>query len=422
MAAFFVVSSIYSVFVYVVYPFFYDWGLFLAIQNRDHGFLEFLGAAGYCAVIIFFAGFVQRGIYGLFNCFLIFTTYIPFFMLMPFFLPEKIFSLDAVVYCMSAVLFSFVGVMFSRGRGIAFPVSLKSSAFCFFLVALSLTNLLFLVVYFRGLISVEAFFDVYAHREKYREMAGFASYFLHWQVMVLSPVALVFGLQLRSFSLVVLGCLGFIVVFMISSFKVALVVPFVVGFGYVLRAAWCQFLSPSFAAIFILFLFVSAFVFDYFSGLKAFTPYVADRVFLAHGVQNLMILDFFSDMPRALWGNSFLRHFVEPVYDVDPFIFLGQHYYGRDVRLNTGFVGDGFINFGVYGVILSTLVSAFVIILCDLVVRQKESSLCFLLFLPHFVSLLNGPVQVSLVTNGLLFFLLVLLLYPKKYIYGASGG
>ena len=114
---------------------------------------------------------------------------------------------------------------------------------------------------------------------------------------------------------------------------------------------------------------------------------------------------------------SFLRHFFDPVYSVDPFIYLGQNFFGRDVRLNTNFVGDGFINFGLYGVLLSTLVAAVCLAVCEIVTMKKSFVVCALLFIPHFASLLNGPIQVSLVTNGLLITVAVLLAYPKASIY-----
>lgn len=414
---FFVFSVAYSFFVYLSYPLVYEWGLFLALQKQEHDFIHFLISISYCMVLVFFAGFLRFGIFSLFNCFLIFTTFIPFFMLMPYFSPGYLYTSGAAVFFFSSLVFTFVGLMIRASVGVGLSVSFNMRSFFYLVLLVNVFSLVAILFNFSGLLSLNAFYDIYGQREAYRSVKGIFSYLLHWQFMVFSPVALIFGMQVRSYFLIFIAIVGFFVVFLITSFKASLVVFLTILLGFFFRGVWGRFATASFVSLALLILFVVSIVIDYSFGVKIISPYIVDRVFFAHGIQLLMITDFFDELPKAMWTNSFLRHFFDPVYSVDPFIYLGQNFFGRDVRLNTNFVGDGFINFGLFGVLLSTLVAAVCLAVCEIVTMKKSFVVCALLFIPHFASLLNGPIQVSLVTNGLLITVAVLLAYPKASIY-----
>jgi hypothetical protein len=155
-----------------------------------------------------------------------------------------------------------------------------------------------------------------------------------------------------------------------------------------------------------------AFMVDSGSESKYLSALLVDRIVYAHGVASLFIIEMFSDIPFVYWSNSFLRHFVEPVYNVDPFVMVGYEYWGKFVRVNTGFFGDGFINAGWGGVFGSAFVAALVLGVAQSLLEKKFGHYAYLIFLPHIVAMLNGPIQVSLITNGLLVLLALSLLSP----------
>lgn len=423
---FIIFASVYSALVYLLYPIVYDWGLFLALQKQQHDFSHFLIAIFYCVLVVIFASVLRLGIFSLFNCFLIFTTFIPFFMLMPYFAPGYLYSADALVFFFSSLMFTFIGLATGFGKGVGLSLAFNKRSFLCFLFIINVFSLGGLIFNFYGLLSFRAFYNIYEQRELYRGAMNVFSYILHWQFMVFSPVSLIFSMQVRSVSLFCLAVFGFLVVFIITGFKASFVVLMVVLFGFLTKGVWARVATLPSISLSLLLMFTASIALDYFLGIKAVSPYVVDRVLFAHGIQLLMIVEFFKDLPSAMWTNSFLRHFVDPIYDVDPFIYLGQAYFGREVRLNTNFVGDGFINLGLLGVFISTAFAAICLAICELVTMKKSFVVCVLLFVPHFVALLNGPIQVSLVTNGLLITVLILLIYPQASIYsnmhGVRGG
>ena len=92
---------------------------------------------------------------------------------------------------------------------------------------------------------------------------------------------------------------------------------------------------------------------------------------------------------------------------------LGAKYFRPGIRANTNFFGDGFINLGVPGVFIMTVLTGLVLLFSTLVFNRHGPSM-LVLFLPVCMALLNTPLQVTLLTNGLILLWIILLVLPRE--------
>lgn len=408
-------SVLFSMVLYKLHPYFYEWNLFTALRVESHGSSHVLASFFYVLIVSIPAAFVRPGLYSIFNACLLFTLFIPFFTLMPYYTPGYVFSEVSCLAIVVSLMFSFVGVV-AGSRYLKISWSglgyVRESHFLFCVVFFNVLNVAFIAFSFREIFAFNAILDIYAQREIYTKSANIISYFVNWQFMVFSPLLLLLSMIRRRIDLFVLALVGFCVVFSITAFKVALVVPLLMIVGFSTSGIWRRRVGPYLVSTLFLMVLLFAFVVDYGSESKHVSALLVDRTVYAHGVVSLFIIEMFSEIPFVYWSNSFLRHFVDPAYDVDPFIMVGYEYWDKFARANTGFFGDGFVNAGWLGVFGSALVAAFVLAVAQSLLESKYSYYAYLIFLPHIVSMLNGPVQVSLITNGLLVLLAVSFFSP----------
>ena len=407
------VSMLYCLLLYFLYPVFHEQGLFLAFRSEPHDFMHVFFVFACSLFLAIYASFLRFGIYYIFNCFLVFTTFFPFLVLMPYFDSGYVFSGVPFFAVLASFLVTTLGLLFGNDKCLVFRCNLNSKYYVVALFFVNLLSICVIVFSFRGIISFSAFHDIYAHRALYREAVGVSSYFVHWHMMVFAPLILVYGLARKSCFMILIAISGFLVVFLITAFKVALAIPVLILLGFLTIRLWRSRLSGFSLALLFAYVLFFSFVFDLIFDVKYFSALFVDRIIYAHGVADLMIIEVFRDLPKAFWSNSFLRYWVESRYDVDPFIVVGQEYFGRDVRLNTNFFGDGFINAGLIGVVVSSLVASLVVLVSQMILQGKKWEYAILIFLPHLMAILNGPIQVSLLTNGLFILWCMLLISPR---------
>lgn len=406
---------LYAMSLYTLYPTFHKWVAFHAFRLESHGPEHVFISMTLAIVAVFVSSLVRHPIYRLFNSAFVFSVYIPALTLLPYFDPDIAAGPEPYVLLTSSLIVSIVGMFVSKRTKIRVPLTLSAQGFYLLLGATSLviTALIFLV--FRDIFSISSLTDVYYQRLRYRESANVFSYFIHWQMMVFSPLCLFFGTGQKVW-LTVIGMIGVFVVYGITAFKMAPAIAIIIF----LAMRWQRLTVLPTRLVFIpsVFLFVLLFVYlvdTAFLETPVLTYYIIDRNILGPGIMQLMTLETFKDMPNALWSGSFLSAFIDEVYDKDPFIILGQTFFNREVRANTGYFADGFINWGFNGVILMSILAAICLAITSILMNKLPKKFIVITF-PFALGYINGPLQVTLLTNGLIIFWMLLLLYPAHKI------
>jgi hypothetical protein len=125
-----------------------------------------------------------------------------------------------------------------------------------------------------------------------------------------------------------------------------------------------------------------------------------------------LYFDFFYDY-HTYWSQSPFNPFIEYPHSLSPPKLMGKTYYDlAEMSANTGLVGDGFMNMGLAGILINSIVASMIF---TLIARQKLSPRLFGLILPFFVGIQNSPTNTVLLTHGLAILLLTILIIPQKY-------
>lgn len=406
-------TLVYAVGLYQMYPVFNKWVAFFAFRLNQHSSELVFSSFCYVLILALIGSMVKDGIFAIFSTGLLFTTFVPLMVIMPYFNPDMADEGLREIAIVSFLIFCSFGMIAPKRRYFGLQISIKTNDIRLILVTICVINTLFIALIFRSVISLESFLDIYGQRAKYREVAGLGAYFLHWQMLVFSPITIFHGVKSRNLMLVIIGALGSITVFAISAMKVALGVPILLWLATQFPHVFGQISSKNFTALFLTALLFGVFFIDSLLESPALSFFVIDRNLYAHGIINMMIFEDFSKMESGMWSGSFLKMFVEQVYLEDPFIMVGQSFFGTDMRANTNFFGDGYINLKFPGILLMSAMSGLTIYITMLILNRHDKALRVLM-LPVVVAFMNGPIQVTLLTNGLLLFWLVLLFLPHS--------
>jgi len=256
------------------------------------------------------------------------------------------------------------------------------------------------------------FFAVYEIRASNpMEKVPFSGYLVGW-INVLLKFILIYSIVkfLPRFNpLVLLSILVFILLFSVSGHKSIFFTPILLVGTYMLlrtKKFYQNFL------IFILFIFaLGYFIYFFFDDGKVLTMIVR-RVFLVPAQLSFYYHDFFQNNPIYL-SNSIMSEFIQYPYDRPiPYVIAKEYFDKENMSSNNGIISDGYMHFGVLGIVLWSLFFGLLIKFCDMLVRNKP----ILIFLPLFLIgtriFVNGALLTTIFTHGFWLLMLLSYLYP----------
>jgi hypothetical protein len=270
-----------------------------------------------------------------------------------------------------------------------------------------------------GLQAPPSLSDVYDVRLEARSIlvnAGFGvGYILRWVSNVLNPFLVASGLVSRRWWVVAVGIIGQIFVYSFDGTKSTLFSPFlIIGFFLLIRQK--RFTGFSFSVALSATIFVAGLV-DWLLATPALTLLYVRRFFMVPGLLTGFYVDFFSANPVFMWSQSFLGGLVENPYPgyIGPGFLIGEEYFGNPLgNANANFWADGFANFGIWGVLVVTVVLSLFLFVYDSLAKTVDSKIALLIIAMPFFALTNTALASSLLTHGLFFALLFLLFLPRE--------
>ena len=211
------------------------------------------------------------------------------------------------------------------------------------------------------------------------------------------PVMLLYGIVMRKFLISILALIGTGYIFMVNPHKTYLIAVLPILFFALFREYPKK--ITFFLGLFILLIFATMVFSSYGNILPeslAVRRSLFTQAFLTHAY-----FDFFEGNPMML-SHSFLSGLTNYPYDLSPPFLIGSEYFDSPVMsCNTGFIGDGFMNFGYAGTLVYTLIAASVFHLLNnlrlnpayygltfLIIFQMQNSYLFTLFITHGLLLL----------------------------------
>lgn len=258
---------------------------------------------------------------------------------------------------------------------------------------------------------------VYEFREGAADsLPGIFGYLNSIVTKVFVPFAMVFAIvNRRWFGLVVLVGVS-VLFFALTSHKSPLFYPVVVVFIYYIartrNAPLLMLHGISFIVVFsVIDIYALAHQWGGYSGV--FSSLFARRVILIPSLLNWFYLDFFEQMARVNWANSkFTLGLVASPYDLTVPKLIGFEYFNRDeMSANTGWIGSGYANAGVWGVLIySFLIGALFSFLDAYSNRLGVRVVTAMFALPVFTLLTSTDLATMLLTHGLAVSILVLMI------------
>lgn len=252
-------------------------------------------------------------------------------------------------------------------------------------------------------------FDVLDYHKIYDVRAQMAQhsnrltiYFFSWLIKIVIPIALVLSMKSKKwFWTILLGILQ-LYLFMISGQKSAFVALFVVFMMWI--KTWekqIRYLLIITISIILLTKLVS-----WFSGEIIFESIVVRRTFFLPAIINNYYFDFFAHQPIH-WSHSFLRHFIDYPFDLQPPQLIGSQYFDAPkANVNSGFISDGFMNLSYWGIVLNSVV---VLGLFKILDSLKISSIFAGVILIIIYTIINSYLPTSFINHGIALFVFLCL-------------
>lgn len=226
------------------------------------------------------------------------------------------------------------------------------------------------------------------------------------------PVMLLYGIAMRKYLISILALIGTAYIFLLNPHKTYLIAIFPILFFALFREYPKK--ITVFLGLFILLIFATK-IFSYYGYILpeslAVRRSLFTQAFLTHAY-----FDFFKDNPIML-SHSFLSGITNYPYDLSPPFLIGSVYFNSPVMsCNTGFIGDGFMNFGYAGTFLYLLIAASVFhLLNNLKLNPVYYGLTFLIIF----QMQNSYLFTQFVTHGLLLLLLLMVFVIRsRKVYG----
>ncbi len=321
------------------------------------------------------------------------------------------FGGGSVFPCLYALLFTFLissrWLQIPSFKSPVVPQRLQMPA----LLVLALLALLPFILTYGTNLHFNAFSmgtEVYDAREAAQLHAtALTAYLFGPLVKVLLPLLLVYGVWRRNGWVAAFAAVAMLYIFLVNPHKSVVLSLFLV-------LAFCLFDDYNAKAGLILFgmvlMVVAGALFTMVTGNILPESILVRRMFFTPAQLSSVYFAYFEHNHIYL-SHSILHHFFDYPYELDPPHLIGYYMYGRaNVSCNTGFIGDGYMNFGHWGALAFTIGTAAVFRFFECL---KMRPVFFGVILLTLFTFLNGAFLTSLLTHGVLFFILIALFFLK---------
>lgn len=233
------------------------------------------------------------------------------------------------------------------------------------------------------------------------------AYFLSWLIKIIIPIGIILSIKNKNYLISALFIIAQLYLFSIGAYKSAFFSLLVLLIMFIPKYKnQISFILFSFIILIILSKIISL-----TSGQIMPESIVVRRTFFLPAIIINDYFDFFSGHHVYL-SHSIFRHFLEYKFDLQPPQLIGKYYFNNpDANVNSGFISDGFMNFGYIGVILNTLGLVFVFKLIQSLNITYIYSGVLLIMVYTFIS---SYFLTTLLTHGVIIFIVVSYLFLRN--------
>ena len=294
----------------------------------------------------------------------------------------------------------------------------KISASGFQKIILAVAWLLIIsIIYLEGLSYLNFNFNlVYTFREDAAsDLPSIYAYFSPLVSKVILPFSLLLALINKEWILALLSILGSIMMFGLTSHKGPLFYPFIVlSIYFVLKYNKAiKLLLIGYIALIFISLF--DFIFKYAGGWVA--SLMLRRTFFTPADICNNYYKFFLDLPPILWAESKITlGLVDYPYGQPTSKMVGAQMYGFEtLNANTGWIGTGFMNAGIIGMIIYAIIIGFLFALLDAYARFSDKRIIVAIMIgPLLTIMMSSDLPTAFLNHGVMLGLILLSFFTAK--------
>jgi len=256
--------------------------------------------------------------------------------------------------------------------------------------------------------NVLKFQDIYEVRSKSISGIAMIGYLYSWLAKVIVPVLIALSLIKKNYIISLILVLVLLYLFIVQAQKSVFFSLLVVLLFYFIT----DYYKKIYLFLTVLFLLIVAMhLFSLKTGNIVLESMLVRRVFFVPAILNNYYFDFFSGHSLYL-SHSIFSPIYEYPYELPPEKMIGLTYFGSsDMNANNGFISDGFMNFGRFGVILYIFL---IVIIFKVFDALKVNSHYFGVFFVMIFTFISSSFLTSLFTHGILI-LLILAFFVMQY-------
>lgn len=252
-------------------------------------------------------------------------------------------------------------------------------------------------------------------RESYKDIVAgvpLMGYAVQLQMAVINPVLIAVGVARRRLVVFTVGVGSQILIYGITGYKLSVLSPvFIIVLALHLRRRTHVGALSMVAGI--TGAMGSALILDSVLGGRLFVTVFINRLMGAPGVLTSAYVRVFDEQPRYYWSHSFLSSFLDPPSSLNPAYFVGRVYQGGKIQANVNFVGDGYANAGVLGILIEAGVLIIIFTALDAASRDIPIAITIPSTMVAALGLANNSAFTSVLTGGFAGLILVFALWPR---------
>lgn len=258
---------------------------------------------------------------------------------------------------------------------------------------------------------------VYDFRDEASDnLPGFYKYLSPVVSKVLVPLVIVIAVINKKNFFLFVGFACSVLIFGLTAHKAPLIYPILVLALYYMP--WKK--LPIFMLLGVIFICVVS-CWDFYMMQNTSSPYygwfgsiLSRRALLIPAHLNSIFIEFFSHNPVYLWSESkFSLGITERPYSLPSVLLIGYEFYGdMEIAANTGWIGSGFANFRLYGVLIYSILLGFILSYFAAVgKRVGERFVLCATFIVVITLLSSTDLTTSLMTHGLLALIVIMMFF-----------
>lgn len=271
------------------------------------------------------------------------------------------------------------------------------------------------LIYFNGIPSLRMFdfSNVYEYRRGFTYGISILAYLVPWQANIINILLIANFLHKKNYKFLVGVIILHAFLFLLTGSRTMLFQP-IVAICMSIFIKKKKLVRLSIQSLILIIILVITFY--YATGNVMLASLSIRRTLYVPANISFIYHDYFSNNEYAYLSHSIFESFFDkPVYEIPAAQLLGD-LYGRGSWMNTGVFGDAYMNFGLLGVLIFSILLIMILKTIDSLANTSIKKVVSGAVMGLFMwKLVNTALFTSLLTGGLLFFMLVLWFYQDDH-------